>query len=443
MKETKLRNHDFSLEKEQNTDTFSLYQLRNNKHNSIQNGSLIANSKIGLIGNFEQEFALALLFSEQIYTLAKRKAENRVVIYSSKKGFTFIFPKISQLNSNLLDSLNEHRLSLEPSKFKDSSNILIISNRPSGEISGKPMINFSRSVFKENRYVGILSIQVDLDEIQNMLNLGRSIGESYLIDADGNILVKGPESHVSKIPLQLNPNSFDSLNRTTQYFWTAYEIKEGSIALIHRITILDFALFTLKSLLPYWLLILSLFAIAIMYQKLKSSMNLILKLTNSDHLTGIANRRAFLTWTKTDIEICKKQNIPWSLMIIDIDHFKKINDRFGHDVGDTVLTNVAKVLDSIVSKPHHLCRWGGEEFAVFVINSNAKSSVNFADKIRSTVENNVLLEDNSPVTLSIGIAKERIADTIEDVYRSADQALYRAKAMGRNRVCREDELNDI
>lgn len=158
----------------------------------------------------------------------------------------------------------------------------------------------------------------------------------------------------------------------------------------------------------------------------------------TDGLTGTQNRRFFDDALREYIVEFKKIRKPVGLMILDLDHFKSINDTHGHDVGDEVLKAVAKCLRDLTRYHDVVARLGGEEFAVVVPNMDAQQMIKFADRIRRAVAaliiptiGNVRLK----VTTSIGLAVWDNPESAEQLYRRADKYLYEAKRLGRNRVC--------
>jgi diguanylate cyclase (GGDEF)-like protein len=156
-----------------------------------------------------------------------------------------------------------------------------------------------------------------------------------------------------------------------------------------------------------------------------------------DPLTGLPNRRFFFEHARLIFEEVKRYEKPLSLLVIDIDHFKKINDTYGHDVGDLVLKTFADVLRGIVRKSDICVRFGGEEFVVLLPNIDLEGAKVLAERIRETVAKNPV-EHGSVVivfTVSIGISQYRKGmQNIDELIKEADIALHRAKEGGRNRV---------
>lgn len=152
-----------------------------------------------------------------------------------------------------------------------------------------------------------------------------------------------------------------------------------------------------------------------------------------DELTKVFNRSKFQQLFKQTIDENKFNPKSLCLVIFDIDHFKKINDTYGHNKGDEVLVSVSQFIKAQIRMTDILCRWGGEEFTLLLVGSNIDAGVRICEKIRSLVETYSFLEDR-PVTISMGITQYQEDDTLESFIARADNALYRAKKSGRNRT---------
>jgi diguanylate cyclase (GGDEF)-like protein len=157
-----------------------------------------------------------------------------------------------------------------------------------------------------------------------------------------------------------------------------------------------------------------------------------------DPMTGLYNRRFLENFIEKLISQAQRQEDPITILMIDIDFFKKVNDTYGHDVGDRVITTVAEVLQKSIRKSDLAIRYGGEEFMLLLHSANHKDAYIIAQKIKDTFEsiefhsNN---EENFHKTLSIGISEfPKDADSIWECIKLADKALYVAKTTGRNKI---------
>ncbi|MBP9707547.1 MAG: sensor domain-containing diguanylate cyclase [Oligoflexales bacterium] len=178
--------------------------------------------------------------------------------------------------------------------------------------------------------------------------------------------------------------------------------------------------------------------------------------TMTDPLTGLRNRHYLEDFVATQFEFFKEKTklenekgAFLTLMMVDIDHFKKINDTYGHQAGDFIIKGVARQVSELVRKTDVVCRYGGEEFIVFLINTSAHYGKKVADKMRQSIQDKSFHFENKilNVTASFGISQLNATDQqIAQVIARADAALYKAKHSGRNQVQvieNEEELKNI
>jgi two-component system, cell cycle response regulator len=172
--------------------------------------------------------------------------------------------------------------------------------------------------------------------------------------------------------------------------------------------------------------------------RLRQSVRQSVEMAFYDPLTGLNNRRFLELRLPAMIETALKRGAPLTMMILDIDHFKRINDTYGHDAGDLVLKGFAAELQRIVRGGDLVCRLGGEEFLVAMPGADAPHAARMAERARRTIENTEFsipaAAGSVSITVSIGLADWRGEQDSADLYRRADRALYRSKSAGRNRV---------
>jgi diguanylate cyclase (GGDEF)-like protein len=157
-------------------------------------------------------------------------------------------------------------------------------------------------------------------------------------------------------------------------------------------------------------------------------------LASCDPLTGCLNRRTFFSDAEAMFQDALGSHKPMSFMMLDADHFKSVNDRFGHAVGDKVLVGLANIMRSICGERGLIGRYGGEEFCIAISGADDEAVEGLAEQLRQTVsETRTLLPNGESVTVSIGIASIDVACTVAELVKRADGALYTAKATGRNR----------
>lgn len=156
-----------------------------------------------------------------------------------------------------------------------------------------------------------------------------------------------------------------------------------------------------------------------------------------DQLTGIPNRRAFDEWLAENFDDIKQSGQPLTIAIIDIDHFKRINDGWSHIIGDRVICVIANILQNYCeNNDNQVSRWGGEEFTLLLPNKTAEQAVEICEQLRLAIQNYNFssIAGGLTVTASFGIADSRLVAKYDRLLAQADQALYQAKRNGRNRV---------
>lgn len=161
------------------------------------------------------------------------------------------------------------------------------------------------------------------------------------------------------------------------------------------------------------------------------------KLAAEDELTGLFNRRYFIQRLEQELARSHRYGTTCSLLMIDVDHFKQVNDTYGHSVGDQVLVTVGEILRSCLRSTDLAARYGGEEFCVLAANTDLEGGKLFAERIRRLLAERCFTPPGKPpfsITCSIGVAEVRPGVTAKQLIDRADEAMYEAKRQGRNRV---------
>ena len=161
------------------------------------------------------------------------------------------------------------------------------------------------------------------------------------------------------------------------------------------------------------------------------------KLAVTDHLTGISNRRVFLAELQSAFDNVKKARGAYSVLLIDVDHFKSVNDTYGHAMGDEVLKRLSHLIQEELRPLDHVCRYGGEEFAVLLPNTSIGGAFSTAERIRQSVRRSKFTADKQSLEVSISIGATPLDERDQqynEALARADKALYEAKQLGRDRV---------
>lgn len=172
-------------------------------------------------------------------------------------------------------------------------------------------------------------------------------------------------------------------------------------------------------------------------RKSQEALEMFKEAAERDFLTGLHNPRSFHLIFKKTAEMSALKNEPFSLLLIDIDHFKVVNDTYGHAAGDAVLSKLADILQSGIRIRDYCARKGGEEFAVILLRCTADKGITVAEKLRSLVQDSTfVLPDQNLLRITISIGVSSFPESVpSEMLEQADEALYAAKGKGRNRVC--------
>lgn len=181
------------------------------------------------------------------------------------------------------------------------------------------------------------------------------------------------------------------------------------------------------------------------YMEKRKKQNKYMRLASHDSLTNLYNTRAFWQIMEHNLKEAEILEQPLSLAIFDLDHFKRINDRYGHQTGDIVLRSFAEILSRNVRGKDAACRYGGEEFCLIMPASNSQHALKLAQRIKDLVEQDIVQShipsESITYTVSIGIAESLQGCSPQALFEATDSALYQAKATGRNRIVIADPFS--
>lgn len=177
--------------------------------------------------------------------------------------------------------------------------------------------------------------------------------------------------------------------------------------------------------------------------ELEVSQEALAEQATTDSLTHLKNRRQFYTQAGQNLAACRRYGHDMSVLLLDIDHFKKVNDTYGHHAGDEVLVRIAQLLSAMAREGDTVARFGGEEFSILLPETKRLGAAVMGQRIRAVIESEEIVVEGRriPVTVSIGVATLAAEDveSIDQLLNIADRRLYLAKNNGRNRICVSDD----
>lgn len=171
-----------------------------------------------------------------------------------------------------------------------------------------------------------------------------------------------------------------------------------------------------------------------LFNKLKKEIQINKELTYIDELTNVQNRKAYILKLKEDLSLIKRYKTPFCMMMLDIDDFKQINDNYGHKIGDTVLIELSKLIQTNIRINDSLFRVGGEEFIILFSQTNLDKASIVTEKIRRIIENDLEIIKNQKTTVSIGLSQVTSDDNEDSIFKRVDKLMYESKKNGKNTI---------
>ena len=324
------------------------------------------------------------------------------------------------------------------------------------------MINLGTPVYdaKTGAIVGVMQGSISLAKISEFVTkLSTNGAIVYVIDTNGSILAH-PDLNLVKAHFDMSDVSFvrEGLGEKKNGFSIVADKMMGKklvtyvydkrtgwlICLEMPYSVISAKTHTLSILLGLATMgILTIDGVLILYiAKRRKTAEMMLALASIDQLTNIANRRHFIEITAHELKLCRLGDSVFCILLIDADHFKSINDTYGHDIGDLVLKKIVEICRANLRDVDFIGRWGGDEFVVLLPGTVLKQGTIVAERICRAVEQSSIQTANGPAhtAVSIGVSQYLCGDIeLEDVLKKADIALYEAKRKGKNRVCIMEE----
>ena len=433
------------------TDSYSMDGLQGTTYTKLI-GNLTGTGTIPLRGIDRQEINMALSLNDYFAQFSKRMPEIAWIYYTSNNGFINMYPWISSAEFKYTDELKNVAFYSGATPENDPSRKLIWTPVYVDAAGKGLMITVSNPVYYGNVFKGILSLDFTTDIISQFL---QSEYDSYLVDESYSVVATDvpaqTDAGVSGINelmgisdavfLKLKDASSDVTYPAGGYIIYKTRISDSPFTLIMAVSkarvIWTSVYYTLPEILIGILLLVTFFVII----NLRRAKERLRNATLIDPLTGLKNRR-YLDMVIGD-EIARSERYKQSLSIasLDLDHFKRVNDTWGHQVGDEVLQLTAKTIKSVMRQTDVMIRLGGEEFLILMPQTDIEAAFEVTERARRAIE-----ETSHPTagkfTASFGVIERLEGETYNNMFRRVDEALYTAKASGRNCVKRYREKGD-
>lgn len=398
-------------------------------------GSLTGMAPLPPSPQLERELHAALALDAQMIPALDLAQEVVWLYYQSVHEFIYIAPKVAAQEFHFTAQLYESGYWLEGAAEHNPARRMILKG-PYEDMAGKGWImTFAQPVYDGDRLLGMVGLDLSVNTLEQLTNVGAAVGESMLISEHDRLIARqsgfAPGVLVHP-PLSSALRAWDKGEAGD--LWLSSLVVEDELWLVHRLARSELLLATARESIGVWFVVLLLGILAIMSLRLQRSLAEVTRLTRVDPLTQALNRRGFYEAAGLALEQAKRQHTSLAILMVDIDHFKKVNDTYGHAEGDAVLKQLGGYLRQARRPADVFCRWGGEEFIILLALDKAEDALAVAERMRAEGQRTRISSDQRQITLSGGLVVLQPDESLDQAINRADELLYHSKQQGRNRI---------
>lgn len=383
----------------------------------------------------EREMRAALRIDTQVGPALQYDPDIAWIYYLSAQQFIYIAPIPSAAPFYFSPQLYERGYWLEGGPEQNPARRMILKG-PYEDLAGKGWImTFAQPVYRGDQFMGMIALDMNVSTLEKLTNVGAAVGESMLISEHDRLIAKqsGFEAGVFvRPPLSLQLLEWDKGEEGD--LWLSSPVVDNELWLVHRVKRSELLWASVRDSIGVWFVVMLFAALVVVSRSLYLSLAEVTRLTRVDPLTQALNRRGFYEAAGPLLAAAQRKSLPLAVLMMDIDHFKKVNDTYGHAEGDAVLKQLGSHLLKARRPSDVFCRWGGEEFIILLPLDKAEDALAVAERMRAKGQRTHISSDNSPVTLSGGLVLLQPDESLDQAIKRADELLYRAKQSGRNRI---------
>jgi len=380
----------------------------------------------------EKELTAVLYNDSQFRTLLDNIPDIIWVYYTSKNDFIYIAPDpaIADFRFSEVVHTKEFWTQAIPGNNPDLEQI--ISDLYDDYYGQGLMISISSPVVLDGAFAGVASLDLGIDLLRELSGVGSAAGESILIDENDRIVARFGDFELTEAyDVPSRPGWTDNGGDA---YWLSTEVSAGELRLLHRLPKRGLIWTVVGQSILYWAVFAAMFGLVVFSVRLNEALSRVKVLMNRDALTGLLNRRGFESTVRRQRTAIRYEGQRTALMLMDIDHFKDVNDTYGHDKGDEVLVAIARRLSAGIKEYDLACRWGGEELVLMLVFDDPELLQRIADRLRNSIADRPVSSRDLHVTVSGGLTIWEWDEHLDAAIARADKLLYRAKAGGRNRI---------
>lgn len=354
-------------------------------------------------------------------TILNSKHNIQWVYYTSAKKFLYLAPTNKIFKKEFLTNIYKKEFWTEAIPSNNPGIELILTKLYDDDAGKGYLTTLSLPIMNNEKFMGVLSIDIGLKTLNSMMEKDDLVGSIYLVNQDNEILASNKEFEINSVLKRGNSTFELSIFDDTIKLVYIENIEEKII------TILKTSIFQILLLIFILFIIYMLCYLLILNKKVEN-------LANKDSLTSLLNRRAMRIESKKLLSIANRYNHFTSLLLLDIDFFKDVNDTYGHHIGDLTIKEIAKILSRNSRESDLISRYGGEEFLIMLSNSNKESAYTLAERIRKEISLISIENTDLKITVSIGCTEYKKKESLDSFIKRADLLLYKAKDQGRNQT---------
>lgn len=430
-------------------------------------GNITGIGNIPRSGIMGDQINLSLDYSKYFAAFYKRVPETAWIYYISEDNFVYLYPWVSSYHFKYYYDMKKQNYYTVASPEEDPERKAVWTPVYVDEAGKGLVVTLSSPIYYDNAFTGVLAFDLSTERLGEMIS---SEYQSYLIDHIDSVIAVGQNINFNKKQMKfsdLSGLSQTDINTLKEDNGTKVQFAQGRYVYTDIIPDTPWRLYFTVSMwsfvLPSALFTLPLIALAMVLFWLLSQVDkrrkAELKLTDSlaeirsyqtllenaathDFLTDTCNRRG-LSERFQNLLTSSEDKITASFIMGDIDKFKNINDTYGHATGDKVLVQLTNILKKNIGSEDVVCRWGGEEFVILLLDRVYSDALLIAEKIRKEIESSVIKSRNSDIvhaTMTLGVSPYFQDDTLQSAVSKADKALYAGKEKGRNCVVGWEEI---
>ena len=416
------------------TDTYNLDAAVGNCYR-LRTGNLTGQGSIPDQAALKKEVNMALGYGKYFQNFFKVLPEVSWIRYTSNNAFVNIYPWISSKNFKYDDSLKDLPSFALATPRKDPSRKYVWTPVYLDKSGKGQVVSLSSPVYNGNLFTGVLSLDFTTRTFRRLLECNYS---GYLIDSAGAVISTNQKAQAGRsVPEDRLPQFQRTALNSFEYVGGGFAYKANvrytPWSIVLYISVLSIATRAMVSTLPFIVICVLLLVALFKTMSLKKAEKIIRNFSFTDPLTGIMNRRYLDSIIEIEMARSDRYNHAMSIITLDLDHFKKVNDTWGHPVGDEVLKWVVGIIQENIRKTDILVRLGGEEFMILLTQTGLDGAREAAEKLRFTLEH-AEHAVTGKCTASFGVAERLEGEAFSNLYSRVDQALYRAKENGRNQV---------